>query len=90
MIHSIPVGVRGADTDEQSEQTNVGGYEVYMAADDDEDNDEKATGESSHTGAGQRRKADPAELRPAAGDELPMKASDPKGASSRTTPLPPA
>ncbi|KAF2099329.1 hypothetical protein NA57DRAFT_55300 [Rhizodiscina lignyota] len=49
-----------------SEGDNVGGHEVYMAGDDDEDEVEL---KASNTGAGQRRKADPAVYRTAADDE---------------------
>ncbi|MBE7180981.1 MAG: 2OG-Fe(II) oxygenase, partial [Terriglobus roseus] len=47
---------------------NVGGYEVYMAGEDDEDEVEVKPS-SSTTGAGQRRKADPAVYRAAGDDE---------------------
>lgn len=54
-------------------QEEVGGYEMYMAADDDEGADTGAASAegSTHTGAGQRRKtkADPAVYRSAADDE---------------------
>lgn len=62
-----------------------GGYEMYMAADDDEDEDDetgsndgvevpagsknKGGAETSQTGAGKRRKADPAVYRASSGDD---------------------
>lgn len=54
----------------QADDTEVGGYEMYMAGDDDEP--APAPSEpSTHTGAGQRRKtkADPAVYRSAADDD---------------------
>lgn len=53
-------------------EEEVGGYEMYMAGDDDDDaTDNGAPETSTHTGAGQRRKAkaDPAVYKSAADDE---------------------
>ncbi|KAF2498256.1 hypothetical protein BU16DRAFT_455559 [Lophium mytilinum] len=55
-----------------TEEPEVGGYEMYMAGDDEEAAPAPTTGEAStNTGAGQRRKtkADPAVYRSAADDE---------------------
>lgn len=49
-----------------NETDTMGGYEVYMAGDDDEGEVEI---KASNTGAGQRRKADPAVYRTAADEE---------------------
>jgi Rps23 Pro-64 3,4-dihydroxylase Tpa1-like proline 4-hydroxylase len=52
-------------------EEEVGGYEMYMAGEDDDGTDNGAPEASTHTGAGQRRKAkaDPAVYRSAADDE---------------------
>ncbi|KAF2707722.1 hypothetical protein K504DRAFT_383158 [Pleomassaria siparia CBS 279.74] len=52
-------------------EEEVGGYEMYMAGEDDEGTDAGAAEPSTHTGAGQRRKskADPAVYRSARDDE---------------------
>lgn len=55
--------------DDAGEQINVGGYEVYMAEDEGQGDDEEEVVESSHTGAGQRRKADPAVYKSSSKDE---------------------
>jgi prolyl 3-hydroxylase /prolyl 3,4-dihydroxylase len=57
------------NAEESGEEINVGGYEVYMAADEEEEEPENNAGEASHTGAGQRRKADPAVYKTTSGDE---------------------
>jgi Rps23 Pro-64 3,4-dihydroxylase Tpa1-like proline 4-hydroxylase len=62
-------GAESSVTEDLNEEINVGGYEVYMAVDDDEDDNENVAGESSNTGAGQRRKADPAVYKARSGDE---------------------
>jgi prolyl 3-hydroxylase /prolyl 3,4-dihydroxylase len=54
---------------EVDEEINIGGYEVYMAVDDEEDEVDSNNAESSHTGAGQRRKADPAVYKASTNDE---------------------
>ncbi|KAF2179718.1 hypothetical protein K469DRAFT_594897 [Zopfia rhizophila CBS 207.26] len=53
----------------QDSEDSVGGYEMYMTGEDDED--ETGPSESTHTGAGQRRKAkaDPAVYKSASDDE---------------------
>jgi prolyl 3-hydroxylase /prolyl 3,4-dihydroxylase len=51
------------------EQENYGGYEVYMAGDDDEDEHEVTAQASTMTGAGKRGKADPAIYRAANNDD---------------------
>ncbi|KAF2199955.1 hypothetical protein GQ43DRAFT_375002 [Delitschia confertaspora ATCC 74209] len=55
---------------EGKEEDSVGGYEMYMAGDDDDDDDHVEI-PSTHTGAGQRRKAkaDPAVYRSSGDDE---------------------
>ncbi|KAJ4287201.1 putative component of NuA3 histone acetyltransferase complex [Kalmusia sp. IMI 367209] len=52
-------------------EEEVGGYEMYMAGDEDESTDAGAPEASTATGAGQRRKAkaDPAVYKSAAGDD---------------------
>lgn len=52
-------------------EEEVGGYEMYMAGEDDEGTDAGAPEASTHTGAGQRRKAkaDPAVYKSAGDDE---------------------
>jgi hypothetical protein len=52
-------------------EEEVGGYEMYMAGEEDEGTDSGAPEASTHTGAGQRRKAkaDPAIYKSAADDE---------------------
>jgi hypothetical protein len=66
----IPAQVANdASNGENGEEINVGGYEVYMVGDEDEEDDDKAAGEASHTGAGHRRKADPAVYKASSGDE---------------------
>jgi hypothetical protein len=55
----------------QKPEEEVGGYEMYMAGEDDEGTDGGAPEPSTHTGAGQRRKAkaDPAVYKSAGDDE---------------------
>lgn len=54
-----------------AEEDSVGGYEMYMAGEEDDDTDGGAPEPSTHTGAGQRRKtkADPAVYRSSGDDE---------------------
>lgn len=60
----------GKPHDDPGNEDNVGGYEVYMVGDDDGDEQKEAGGEpSTMTGAGKRRKADPAIYRTANDDE---------------------
>jgi prolyl 3-hydroxylase /prolyl 3,4-dihydroxylase len=56
------------DSDPVGDQDNVGGYEVYMVGEDDEESHDVTAEASTMTGAGKRRKADPAIYR-AAGDD---------------------
>lgn len=58
-------------TDIPKPEDEVGGYEMYMAGEEDEGTDGGALEPSTHTGAGQRRKAkaDPAIYKSAADDE---------------------
>ncbi|KAF2730209.1 hypothetical protein EJ04DRAFT_445566 [Polyplosphaeria fusca] len=57
-------------SDQPKDNDEVGGYEMYMAGDEDEGTDGGAPEPATHTGAGQRRKAkaDPAVYK-SAGDE---------------------
>lgn len=58
------------DEDDDEEDDSPGGYEMYMVGDDDDENHVDVPAGSSHTGAGERRKADPAVYKSAgAGDE---------------------
>ncbi|ORY08183.1 Oxoglutarate and iron-dependent oxygenase degradation C-term-domain-containing protein [Clohesyomyces aquaticus] len=68
--------VSAPDPPKQEDEIEVGGYETYMAGEDDDDNtiaDGGGPEPSTHTGAGQRRKAkskaDPAIYKSAADDE---------------------
>jgi hypothetical protein len=60
-----------AQSEQSKPEEEVGGYEMYMAGEDDEGTDGGAPEPSTHTGAGQRRKAkaDPAVYKSAADDE---------------------
>jgi hypothetical protein len=63
---------KGSAAPEPKAEEEVGGYEMYMAGDDDEDHPQLPTSHNStETGAGQRRKAkaDPAIYKSAADDE---------------------
>lgn len=65
---AVSISVKEAVHDDE-EDDSPGGYEMYMVGDDDEDHVNLPAG-SSHTGAGERRKADPAIYKSAgAGDE---------------------
>ncbi|KAF2754095.1 hypothetical protein EJ05DRAFT_541231 [Pseudovirgaria hyperparasitica] len=73
---SKPNGAEKKANDEMKE--SIGGYELYMAAEDDPDDAGSDDGveipnggpkSSSHTGAGNRRKADPAVYRSSGADE---------------------
>lgn len=61
----------GVPPETSKPEEEVGGYEMYMAGEDDEGTDAGAAEASTHTGAGQRRKAkaDPAVYKSAGDDD---------------------